>query len=360
MISRRILSIMLALSVVVLIGTVYVVGPLNSSSTQATAPSNLAVPSAGLLAHMGHPDVPASSPENPSALSGPCPLPVTQCFASLNWSGYAILSPTGSGVTAVSASWKVPRITNEFGTPGTGSCISTSPTSCPPGIGTCEDSGATCSGVCPDAQNSWDSNAVWIGIDGFDNGYVEQTGTSSDCFYGGAANPGVAGTSYYAWYEFYPGPSEVLPIAVHPGDTMVASVTCSAGYCTTTITDTTDNPPQSGSSPPVPTTAGFPMASAEFIDESPYYFGFLGLTPVNQVEFTGASATINGVTHSLAGWDAVSPTGVCSTAPYTNCVVWIASIDYAWPTNPIPAYEKAQPSGYFGSTFYVKWISVGP
>jgi hypothetical protein len=66
---------------------------------------------------------------------------------------------------------------------------------------------------CSDGENTWYDNSVWIGIDGLFSTTVEQTGTSSDCFYGQ--------TSYYAWYEFYPAASvSINTITVNAGDKM--------------------------------------------------------------------------------------------------------------------------------------------
>ncbi|HXW95210.1 MAG TPA: G1 family glutamic endopeptidase [Nitrososphaerales archaeon] len=286
-----------------------------------------------ILTQIGHPNVPAGSSGNPSSVSQSCLSIFPSCLPSYNWAGYVILSPTGSGVTDVKASWTVPYIFGAF------------------------------RNSCPDPAKTYDSNAVWVGLDGFTNGYVEQAGTSSDCYYGQ--------TNYYAWYEFYPLASVVLPNAVQPGDTIQAEVSYAAGSFTTTIKDTTAHWSQVITVSE--STLGFspPMASAEFIDESPAYAYqyFLGLTPVAPITFSGATATINSVTNSLARWGAVSPTGVCNTAPFTNCVVYSLNVDFNWPgTNeynipgilPSTFYVKAQPTGYFGGIFSVNWRSAGP
>ena len=55
------------------------------------------------------------------------------------------------------------------------------------------------------------STSFWVGLDGWDNGTVEQIGTSLD------------GT---AWFEMYPGPSRRIDMSVVvPGDVVTASVT---------------------------------------------------------------------------------------------------------------------------------------
>ena len=300
---------------VLLFATMYVTGPVNLASSSKASP--LEIPS---LSYIGHPAVPATKPSNPSTAFQVCPLAFTQCLPYFNWAGYVIVSPTGSGVTDVKATWIVPAITGFSG------------------------------GYCPDVAKTYDSNAVWVGIDGFTNAYVEQTGTSSDCYYGSA--------SYYAWYEFYPAPSVVL-MTVHPGDVITAEVSYSAGAFTTTIKDVTTG--TSGTSGPVTLTYTPPMASAEFIDESPSYMynSFLGLTPVSPVTFAFATATIGGVTNSLAGWGSAYPADV----------YWLVSVDLDWPgTNgfgvqgilPSSAYVKADTGAYAGGTFRVTWSSAGP
>jgi hypothetical protein len=231
-------------------------------------------------------------------------------------------------VTEVKGSWVVPRITGSTAT------------------------------TCPDVQRTWDSNSIWIGIDGFTNGYVEQTGTSSDCFYG---QP-----SYYAWYELYPAGSVPIPYTVNPGDVMTAEVSYvpSTGLFTTTITDVTghwtftSSPSTNCVSGTWPTGVCAPADSAEWIDESPYYLGFLGLTPVPQITMSSASATINGVTRPISGWG--------------SNVNWLLMVDYNW--GPVSLgyggetlfYTKAVPLSLettrfsTGSTFGTIWISSGP
>jgi hypothetical protein len=203
---------------------------------------------------------------------------------------------------------------------------------------------------CPDIQRTWDSNAIWIGIDGAFNGFVEQTGTSSDCFYG---QP-----SYYAWYELYPAGSVPISYAVNPSDHMTAEVSYApaTGLFTTTITDVTGHWTYTSTPSTNCVSAGVcaPADSAEWIDESSYYNGFLGLTPVPQITMNSASATINGATHSISGWG--------------SSVLWILMVDYNY--GPVALgyggetlfYTKAGPLslGFFGNTFSTTWISSGP
>jgi hypothetical protein len=72
-----------------------------------------------------------------------------------------------------------------------------------------------------------------VGIDGYNDQTVEQTGTDSDC--DGSNRP-----SYYAWYEFYPEPSfTISSLTITPGDMMSAKVTYNGSEFTTMITDET-------------------------------------------------------------------------------------------------------------------------
>jgi hypothetical protein len=71
----------------------------------------------------------------------------------------------------------------------------------------------------------------WIGIDGWNNGTVEQIGIDLDCVNGVA--------SYHPWVEMYPGPSDYFKATVRAGDTMTASVSVSDGTWTLTEGDTT-------------------------------------------------------------------------------------------------------------------------
>jgi hypothetical protein len=211
----------------------------------------------------------------------------------------------------VTGDWKVPTITNVSGS------------------------------TCPDAQKTWDSNSVWIGIDGYADGTVEQTGTSADCYYGSV--------SYYAWYEFYPAGSQVV-FSVSPGDSIKATVSyvgTSGGNPTfkTTITDSTSS---STSTSPTTAVPGALRNSAEWIDESPYYDGYLGLTQVGSIKFTGATATIGGTTGSISHWG--------------SNVYWLLMVDYNYPYSSTLTYAKAQPAALTsgGKDFTVTWLSNGP
>ena len=95
---------------------------------------------------------------------------------SNNWAGYAV---TGNGFTDARGSWHVPEVN------------------------------------CNVTPNTY--AAFWVGIDGFSNSTVEQTGTSSNC---NGTTP-----QYFAWYEFFPaGPVTLTNFPVEAGDVIGAEV----------------------------------------------------------------------------------------------------------------------------------------
>jgi len=112
-------------------------------------------------------------------------------WTASNWSGYA----KSGNYTSATAQWVVPSV---------------SPTR-----------GASYS-------------SAWVGIDGFTNSDLIQTGTESD-YYNGSAH-------YNAWWEILPAPeTAITTFAVHPGDVMTASITKGSGSSwTITINDTTN------------------------------------------------------------------------------------------------------------------------
>lgn len=166
---------------------------------------------------------------------------------SLNWSGYAV-GASVSSVTIASGSWSQPAV--------------------------------TCAG-----GSSYAS--FWIGIDGFNSGTVEQTGTLGQCS-GGLER-------YSAWYEFYPaGSVTISTIAVHPGDVFTATVSYSplTGMFTTTLNDVTTGKSFSTTG----TVSGASRSSAECIAERPSIGGSITkLANFGTAGFTSCTATINGV-----------------------------------------------------------------
>lgn len=105
-------------------------------------------------------------------------------------------------------------------------------------------------------------SAHWAGLDGFDNGTVEQTGVEADC-QGGKA-------SYAAWWEMFPNFAIFPNIVVHPGDSIVASVFYrrSTRMFELSLTDTSDGQRFTRVSP-CPPGSVCQRSSAEAISEPP-------------------------------------------------------------------------------------------
>ena len=227
---------------------------------------------------------------------------------STNWGGYAVTGPVGS-VTYAVASWTVPTVT------------------------------------CAAKETSY--AAFWVGIDGFTSKTVEQTGTDSDCSNG---TP-----HYYAWYEFYPkGSKDIGSVVVHPGDSILASITFNGGAFTDSITDST-----TGTSFQVTSTV--PKAqetSAEFIIEAPTVCKLLKckLAPLADFGTVGFGQDNTGVTTTLNCAATVS--GV--TGPigsFGSAVQQITMIGQA-ASQPIKAQASALSSD--GTSFTDQWLLRGP
>ncbi|HTC47150.1 MAG TPA: G1 family glutamic endopeptidase [Candidatus Aquilonibacter sp.] len=175
---------------------------------------------------------------------------------SSNWSGYAV---TGSSFTSAKGSWTVPTVN------------------------------------CTKTPNTY--AAFWVGIDGWTSTTVEQTGTDSDC---DGKTP-----SYYAWYEFYPNPSELISsITVSPGNKMSASVTYSGTEFTVTITNETTGKSFSKSGK----VSGAKRSSAEWIAEAPCCTNSGGILPLSDFgtvdfgqDYTDVTGTNDATDSSVSG-----------------------------------------------------------
>jgi len=174
---------------------------------------------------------------------------------STNWSGYAVQTdlsaPANGAVTDVEGTWVVPDVV-----------ASTSPTT---------------------------YSSAWVGIDGYSDNTVEQLGTDQDWYKG---KP-----SYYAWFEMYPKGSFLIKnFPVNPGDTISAEVKTSNGNSfTLSIANLTRNVRYS-------TTQRCNKAqcsSAEWVMEAPWSGGVLPLADFGRIDFSGCSATVNGITGSI-------------------------------------------------------------
>ena len=161
--------------------------------------------------------------------------------SSTNWSGYAATGATGA-FKSVSASWVQPAV--------------------------------TCS-----SKATYSS--FWVGLDGYSNSALEQTGTEADCV-GGRAE-------YGAWWEVLPASESPYSVTVAPGDHLTATVTDNGNKTfTMTLADSTEGwtktTTHAGSS-------GFKDSSAEVIAEATEVNGQIAkLSNFGTVTFTGATA----------------------------------------------------------------------
>lgn len=174
---------------------------------------------------------------------------VASGWASSNWSGYAV---TGGPYTSVTGTWIVPA-------------------------------------VAPSRRSTYSSS--WVGIDGFSDSSLIQTGTEQD-FVNGAAR-------YYAWWEILPAPETVITaLAVYPGDLMRASIAeGSSGSWTIAITDATR-----GESFTTTQSYSGPRSSAEWIEEAPTVGGHVA-TLANYGQTTFDPGTANGTNPGLVAAD---------------------------------------------------------
>ena len=161
---------------------------------------------------------------------------------SSNWSGYvaesSLASPSTQYIKSVIGTWKIPSVVCGF-------------------------------------SNTFSS--IWVGIDGYSDGTVEQLGTEQDC------SGGIP--VYYAWYEIYPNPAHYIPITVHVGHTITASVKYNAttGKFGLSMHDLT-----TGKSFFKSISSSAQRSSAEWIIEAPYFGGILPLSNFGTAHFSRA------------------------------------------------------------------------
>jgi len=213
---------------------------------------------------------------------------------SQNWGGYAVESdfnaPLRGAVSDVKGTWTVPAVSS---------------------------SGST---------HTYSS--IWVGIDGYSDNTVEQTGTEQDSTSNGAV--------YYAWFEMYPKFGyRILNFPVQPGDTISAEVNyIGNNLFKLTITNLTRHVTFSTTQ----RSNKAQRSSAEWIVEAPYSGGILPLADFGSATLTGCSATLGGHVGSIS--------------------------DQAWHYDAITMADpdgtiKAQPSSLSsgGASFSVKWYN---
>jgi hypothetical protein len=189
-----------------------------------------------------------------------------------NWSGYALRGGPFSGIRG---SWTVPTVDGDLGP----------------------------------------ASASWIGIDGFSNTTLIQTGTAQNWNCGWSNWFLNCGAQYYAWWELTPGGPSQWPYPVSPGDRMQADIH-STGVVTPgspmtwqiCLTDVTAN----WGDCTYATYSGT-LTSAEWIEEA----------PTNCIPVIGCSvvevADYGSVTFDIG--DAVTPGGIPGFTPASAVVM---------------------------------------
>lgn len=173
---------------------------------------------------------------------------------STNWAGYAALTsltnPSVGSVSNVQGKWLVPTM----------SCTSTG--------------------------NTYSS--IWVGIDGYSNGTVEQTGIEADCTSG---QP-----QYYGWYEMYPKFGYKVPVTISQGNTITGKVEyIGSGNFRLTLT----NASTGKSFVTTQRNSRAQRTSAEWIVEAPSSGGVLPLANFWTDFLSGSQARIKGNTSTI-------------------------------------------------------------
>jgi hypothetical protein len=218
-----------------LAGLGMVLGSVAAAGSAAAAPAahHAAVTRViGPAAHLIRPGGHGTRPR--TAHGGPA-----NAATSTNWSGYAASGGSGS-YTSVSANWTEPT--------------------------------GTCTG-----GNQYSS--FWVGLDGYNSGSVEQTGTEVDC----------AGRTpqYYSWYEMYPRYPVNFSNPVRPGDKFYGSVSYNGNRSYTLVLQDLTK----GWKRTVTVSGSYADSSAEVIAEAPSSnTGVLPLAHFSPVPFSNAKA----------------------------------------------------------------------
>jgi hypothetical protein len=188
------------------------------------------------------------------ASAEPVPPPVRAVGGdhSRNWAGYAA---TGDGFTAVSGTWAVPE---------------------------------------PSTEGEVGTSATWVGIGGVTADDLIQAGTGES----------VAGgrVEYQAWVETLPRPARPVPLAVHPGDTVVVSITEVAQDSWSVVLANSTSGERYERTVPYHSS----YSSAEWIEEAPFARrqGILPLDAFGTVHFADGAATKDGQSLDLGQLDA--------------------------------------------------------
>jgi len=177
-----------------------------------------------------------------------------------------------------------------------------------------------------------------VGLDGYSSSTVEQTGTDSDC---NGSRP-----SYYAWYEFYPNPSELIRgLSISPGNHMSAEVSYGGGEFTITITNDTTGQSYNKSS----RVFGAARSSAEWIAEAPCCTRGGGILPLSDFGTVSLGADSTNVIGTNFATDSTT-SGPISV--FGSSVGQITMISSKGVNEAVPSALSAD-----GTSFTVAWKS---
>ncbi|MBY0110019.1 MAG: hypothetical protein K2X90_02835 [Candidatus Babeliaceae bacterium] len=180
---------------------------------------------------------------------------------SNNWCGYVaaknLASAVSNSVTAVSGSWIVPNV------------------------------------LAPSLAYFSDTySSLWIGIDGYNNGTVEQIGTAHEWHNGKPY--------HYAWFEMYPNAAfEIQGFPVVPGDTISARIEYKGNNIFLMTIANTTRKVYTTIPTAYTTSVSAIRACAEWVAEAPYMKSVLPLAHFSAVSFTKCTVTIGGTTGGI-------------------------------------------------------------
>lgn len=195
----------------------------------------------------------------------------------------------------------------------------------------------SCTGSYPE------SAAFWVGLDGwfaapaYASNTVEQGGTFADC---------IGTTPYYfAWWEMWPTNAMVITYQIKAGDAMAASVTYKGGLFTIAVTDQTTKQ----SYKTVQTCLTCSRRSAEWIAESPYYYGTATYSNLPRW-----SPAINFYPDQASTKATLTPSYVGTFANFPVTMTGLILSD--------PRYNRATPTalGPLGRGFHDTWLTEAP
>ena len=148
--------------------------------------------------------------------------------------------------------------------------------------------------------------SIWVGIDGFADGTVEQIGTEHDWSGGSQQN--------YAWFEMYPNyPFEIIGFPINVGDSITGTVEF-IGANTYKLSLFNNTQHYSTVIPVTYTKSRVAIrSSAEWIVEAPYSDEVLPLSHFSTIEWTNCAAVIKGVNKILKNTTHESLTMVTNT-----------------------------------------------